>query len=73
MDRKVFLKKFLFAAISIPALGLFMPKESIKAAILVNDNAYYTRQIARYNKRWIEALDQRIFEILSQKIETQYA
>lgn len=34
------------------------------------DTSYITRQIARYNKRWIEALDQRIFEVLAANIGT---
>lgn len=34
------------------------------------DTSYITRQIARYNKRWIESLDQRIFEILAANIGT---
>lgn len=34
------------------------------------DTSYITRQIARYNKRWIESLDQRIFEILETKVGT---
>lgn len=34
------------------------------------DTSYITRQIARYNKRFIESLDQRIFEILASKVGT---
>lgn len=35
-----------------------------------SDTSYMTRQIARYNKRWIESLDQRIAEILATKVGT---
>lgn len=35
-----------------------------------SDTSYITRHIARYNKRWIESLDQRIFEILATKVGT---
>lgn len=34
------------------------------------DVSYITRQIARYNKRFIESLDQRIFEIAASKVGT---
>lgn len=34
------------------------------------DTSYITRQIARYNKRFIESLDERIFEILASKVGT---
>lgn len=34
------------------------------------DTSYITRQIARYNKRFIESLDQRVFEILASKVGT---
>lgn len=34
------------------------------------DNSYIVRQIARYNKRFIESLDQRIFEILAARVGT---
>jgi len=37
---------------------------------LESDTSYITRQIARFNKRWIESLDQRIFEILVTKVGT---
>ncbi len=37
---------------------------------LETDTSYITRQIARYNKRWIESLDTRIFEILATKVGT---
>lgn len=36
------------------------------------DLSYITRQIARYNKRFIESLDQRIFEILATKVGTNH-
>lgn len=35
-----------------------------------SDTSYITRQIARYNKRFIESLDQRLFEILASKVGT---
>lgn len=37
---------------------------------LESDTSYITRQIARYNKRFIESLDTRIFEILATKVGT---
>ncbi len=37
-----------------------------------SDTSYITRQIARYNKRWIESLDQRIFEVLASKVGTNF-
>jgi hypothetical protein len=37
---------------------------------LESDTSYITRHIARFNKRWIESLDQRIFEILALNIGT---
>lgn len=37
------------------------------------DLSYITRQIARYNKRFIESLDQRIFEIAATKVGTNAA
>lgn len=34
------------------------------------DLSYITRQIARYNKRWIESLDQRVFELAAARVGT---
>lgn len=34
------------------------------------DTSYITAQILRYNKRWIESFDQRIFEIIASKVGT---
>ncbi len=34
------------------------------------DLSYITRQIARYNKRWIESLDQRVFELAVARVGT---
>ncbi len=36
----------------------------------ISDTSYITRQIARFNKRFIESLDERIFEILATKVGT---
>ncbi len=38
-----------------------------------SDTSYITRQIARYNKRFIESLDERVFEVLSTKVGTNGA
>lgn len=45
-------------------------EEDLARYCLTPDSDYITRQIARYNKRFIESLDQRIFEIAAANIGT---
>lgn len=45
-------------------------EEDLMRYCTTSDTSYITRQIARYNKRFIESLDQRIFEILATKVGT---
>lgn len=52
-----------------PSALVFAESDLMKYC-LDTDTSYITRQIARYNKRWIESLDQRIFEILASKVGT---
>ncbi len=49
---------------------LTFSEEDLTRYCTVTDHSYITRQIARYNKRWIESLDQRIFEVLETKVGT---
>lgn len=48
-------------------------EEDLMRYCTTTDTSYITRQIARYNKRFIESLDQRIFEILATKVGTNAA
>lgn len=52
---------------------LTFDEEDLMKYCTVTDNSYIIRQIARYNKRFIESLDQRIFEVLETKVGTDYA
>lgn len=45
-------------------------EEDLMRYCTMTDMSYITRQIARFNKRWIESLDQRMFEILAAKVGT---
>lgn len=45
-------------------------EEDLMRYCTTTDTSYITRQIARYNKRFIESLDQRIAEILATKVGT---
>lgn len=49
---------------------LTFSEEDLMRYCMESDTSYITRQIARYNKRFIESLDQRIFEVLATKIGT---
>jgi hypothetical protein len=49
---------------------LMFDEDDLMRYCLDSDTSYITRQIARYNKRFIESLDQRIFEILASKVGT---
>lgn len=51
---------------------LTFDEEDLMRYCTVTDNSYIIRQIARYNKRFIESLDQRIFEIAETKVGTTY-
>jgi hypothetical protein len=51
---------------------LTFDEEDLARYCTVTDNSYIIRQIARYNKRFIESLDQRIFEIAETKVGTTY-
>lgn len=48
-------------------------EEDLMRYCTISDTSYITRQIARYNKRFIESLDQRVFEILASKVGTNAA
>lgn len=52
-----------------PAVLTFA-EEDLMRYCTETDLSYITRQIARYNKRFIESLDQRIFEIAASKVGT---
>jgi hypothetical protein len=52
---------------------LTFDEEDLMRYCTITDNSYIIRQIARYNKRFIESLDQRIFEIAETKVGTDYA
>lgn len=52
---------------------LTFSEEDLMRYCTETDLSYVTRQIARYNKRFVESLDQRIFEILATKVGTDYA
>lgn len=54
---------------SSPA-ALSFSEEDLMRYCTETDQSYITRQIARYNKRFIESLDQRIFEIAATKVGT---
>lgn len=47
---------------------LTFDEEDLMKYCTITDNSYIIRQIARYNKRFIESLDQRIFEVLETKV-----
>lgn len=49
---------------------LTFSEEDLMRYCTETDQSYITRQIARYNKRFIESLDQRIFEIAASKVGT---
>jgi hypothetical protein len=49
---------------------LTFDEEDLMRYCTVTDNSYIIRQIARYNKRFIESLDQRIFEVAASKVGT---
>jgi hypothetical protein len=51
---------------------LTFDEEDLARYCTITDNSYIIRQIARYNKRFIESLDQRIFEIAETKVGTTY-
>lgn len=48
-------------------------EEDLMRYCTTTDQSYITRQIARYNKRFIESLDQRIFEIAASNVGTNAA
>lgn len=52
---------------------LTFDEEDLMRYCTTTDTSYITRQIARYNKRFIESLDQRIFEIAASKVGTNGA
>lgn len=52
-----------------PAVLTFS-EEDLMRYCTITDLSYITRQIARYNKRFIESLDQRIFEIANANVGT---
>lgn len=52
---------------------LTFTEEDLARYCTETDLSYITRQIARYNKRFIESLDQRIFEIAASKVGTNGA
>ena len=52
---------------------LTFSEEDLMRYCTETDTSYITRQIARYNKRFIESLDQRIFEVLSAQVGTNGA
>lgn len=52
---------------------LTFSEEDLMRYCTETDLSYITRQIARFNKRFIEQLDQRIFEIAATKVGTDYA
>jgi hypothetical protein len=52
---------------------LTFDEEDLMKYCTITDNSYIIRQIARYNKRFIESLDQRIFEIAETKVGTTYS
>lgn len=52
------------------AIALTFDEEELMRYCTTTDSSFITRQIARYNKRFIESLDQRIFEILATKVGT---
>lgn len=52
-----------------PAVLTFS-EEDLMRYCTITDLSYITRQIARYNKRFIESLDQRIFEIAAANVGT---
>lgn len=52
---------------------LTFSEEDLMRYCMESDTSYITRQIARYNKRFIESLDQRVFEVLESKVGTDYA
>lgn len=49
---------------------LAFSEEDLMRYCTTTDLSYITRQIARYNKRFIESLDERIFEIAATKVGT---
>lgn len=49
---------------------LAFDEEDLMRYCTESDTSYITRQIARYNKRFIESLDQRTFEVLATKVGT---
>lgn len=49
---------------------LTFSEEDLMRYCTTSDTSYITRQIARFNKRFIESLDQRVFEILASKVGT---
>jgi hypothetical protein len=51
---------------------LTFDEEDLMRYCTITDNSYIIRQIARYNKRFVESLDQRIFEIAETKVGTTY-
>jgi hypothetical protein len=51
---------------------LTFDEEDLARYCTITDNSYIIRQIARYNKRFIESLDQRIFEVAETKVGTTY-
>lgn len=52
---------------------LTFTEEDLARYCTETDLSYITRQIARYNKRFIESLDQRIFEIAAARVGTNGA
>lgn len=52
---------------------LAFSEEDLMRYCTETDLSYITRQIARFNKRFIESLDQRIFEIAATRFGTDYA
>ena len=51
---------------------LTFSEEDLMRYCTETDLSYITRQIARYNKRFIESLDERIFEIAASKVGTNH-
>lgn len=49
---------------------LAFSEEDLMRYCTTTDQEYITRQIARYNKRFIESLDERIFELLAARVGT---
>lgn len=51
-------------------VALTFDEEDLMRYCTVDDTSYITRQIGRYNKRFIESLDQRVFETLAANVGT---